>query len=225
MTKNMLRVAVLAAALLGGFGQASAGQTAFTDKSSFIASAGPLAFESFENPISFTSAPPGGLSNLIEATFADVTVTCAQPSCVFSYDNAGNYFPTDGVAAVGAYGQQGITFTFARPVKAFGIDTIGAGTAGIPTDIAFTTADGTATILSSIFQSSFANVLFGGMTDTKGFTSLTIYGSDGADFVAYDSLMFSAGVPEPRSWLLMIVGLGCVGGAIRRFRLGRALAA
>lgn len=123
---------------------------------------------------------------------------------------------------MGAYGQAGITLTFSHPIKAFGIDMIGAGTAGFPTDISFVTADGTATLYTGIDQNYFDYVLFGGITDTKGFSSVTIYGTDGEDFIAYDSLRYSTSLagaaPEPGAWALMLLGVGVIGAIARRRR-------
>jgi hypothetical protein len=222
-TGTVLASAVLYASVVTFCGLAHATVTTYPeDEAAFIAAAGPLTFESFESPISFVSVAPGGLDNLVDATFADVDVTCAAPSCVFAY---GSIFPDDGVSDLLAEGLAGITFTFASPIKAFGIDTIGVGSSGYPTDISFVTADGTSPILSSIYQVFYDGVYFAGLTDTAGFDSLTIYGIDGVPQVinpaAYDSLRFSAslaGVPEPAAWLMMIVGVGGVGAVLRRRR-------
>ncbi len=220
LPKTLKAAGMAAMAMIAIGGAANATQATYTDKASFIAAAGPLTFESFEAPISFTSTGVAPTNrNLTDATFPNVDVTCAQPSCVFGYDNTGILFPTDGVAAVYGGGLVGTTFNFAHPIKAFGIDMIGAGTAGFPTDLSFVAANNTHTLYTGVFSNDFSNVLFGGLTNTKGFTHVSIYGTDGVDFIGYDSLRFSsslAAVPEPNAWIVMLVGLGAIGAIGRR---------
>lgn len=80
---------------LGAAGAGHAAQTAYTDKTAFIAATGPLSFESFETLSSYTSDAPGGQGHIIDATFGGVEVT-AQPGQDYAWDGAGAYFPTDG---------------------------------------------------------------------------------------------------------------------------------
>ena len=117
-----------------------------------------------------------------------------------------------------AYGD--LTFSFAAPVNAFGLDiaTIARGFSGASTGTFTLTVNGTPFAYSYSGSSGFG---FLGITTDTAFTSLTIATSKSNDSL-FDNVRFGStlaatpAVPEPATWGMMILGFGVVGAAMRR---------
>ena len=118
-----------------------------------------------------------------------------------------------------------LTFTFARPIQAFGAYFSGIQTNFFADRITF--SDGTIQNLSIPgvgTTSSIGALSFVGFTDVgKSISSVRLIASNalGADAIGVDDVRFqniAAAVPEPASWALMIAGFGATGAAMRRRR-------
>ena len=206
MTQHRLKITVaIAAALMAG--AANAAQTFGTNKADFLSAADALDFEGFETPI----AQPA-----TNATFDTVALSCSFSGCLYSDSD----FHSDGNWSVGTDSLVSMTFTFDHAIHAFGINLIGAGTAG-PTNLTFDNGNGAGAFVSGFESRSLVDVLFVGLVDSQGFTSVTLRGSAAGDSVFFDSLLFSdpanvtGGIPEPATWALMIAGFGGTGVKLR----------
>jgi hypothetical protein len=95
----------------------------------------------------------------------------------------------------------------------FGAATVGTHTLGI-------------TLGASGFTYSIDGVTVGGApgegSSSIGSVILQGYNTGNSYDIAWDNLTTSAGVPEPASWALMIVGFGGIGAAMRRKRIALA---
>ena len=56
---------------------------------------------------------------------------------------------------------------------------------------------------------------------TAGPNQFYVFGFQDADLPGYVAQQFGSAVPEPASWAMMMIGLGCVGGLLRRQRSAR----
>jgi hypothetical protein len=177
--------------------------TTYTSEAAFLAaSGGGLSFESFENPSEVTGT---------SVTFAAGTFTCSPSQyCPGFFGVRGG--ATDGVQSVYFATPSSATFTFSTAITHFGIDVIGAGTAGA-TDITINYVNGSSVLYTNY---SAGGVLFAGVIDTIPFLSVTFSGTAPDDGIDFDRLQFKAAVPEPATWALMIAGFGMVGFAMRR---------
>ena len=115
-----------------------------------------------------------------------------------------------------------LVLTFSGPISAFGFfgsDLNEAARVGLRlTDI-----DGEITELTiphGFPLVSGANLFFGFSDLTNSYTSIALTtDASGEDSFGFDDIIVgSAGVPEPSSWALMILGFGAVGGMVRRRR-------
>ena len=110
------------------------------------------------------------------------------------------------------FGLADTTFSFASPVKAFAA-TFDETPGGFGQGLKFDVTDGSTTL-----HDAGAGTFFG-FISTTAFSSVHItsdYASCCAETYNLTDLKFSAGVPEPTSWALMIAGFGLVGSALRR---------
>lgn len=210
----MFRSALATVGLLG-LATAASAATTYTSEAAFLAAAGGgLSFESFEAPAAV---------NPTSVVLADVTFSCTNGGssyCPGFFGVRTGAGPTDGVQTVYFATPDTATFTFDSAITHFGIDILGLGTVGA-TDL--TIAWGSS---SSVLYTNYAlgGVLFAGIIDGTGFTSVTFSATAPDDGIDFDRLVYKGGaVPEPATWAMMIMGFGMVGFAARR-RTARAVA-
>jgi hypothetical protein len=122
----------------------------------------------------------------------------------------------------------GTMLSFSAPVTAFGFTGIDIGDFGSQLSLRFTLADGglldwalpyTATRGRNSARDG--SILFAGLTNTTGFTSVQFMGTNSADTFAFDDLVIGSAAltaPEPATYLMLgtgIVALFAVGGRRR----------
>ncbi len=78
------------------------------------------------------------------------------------------------------------------------------------------TAFDTLTLSAAGYGSTGLASAFPGVNYAANFANVTSVTFSGASSYGLDNLQLSAGVPEPATWALMILGFGAVGGAMRR---------
>lgn len=196
----------LAASLSFVMGNALA-TTSYTDETAFSAALGavPITVESFE------STPSGSATLLL---FPTVNVSCSGGSWCPGFFGITDLMPTDGNQGVFYATPDAITFTFATPVTAFGIDVGDLGTAGATNFYANLSNGHTASFFTSHTGADF-DQLFTGVIDSKPFTSVTFYSTAPNDGIYFDRMQIAA-VPEPETYALLLAGLGLLGIASRR---------
>lgn len=126
----------------------------------------------------------------------------------------------------------GLTFTFANPINAFGLEIGDWATCCFPSSL-YISFDGGATRLVATANTGSDNPgipagdgyrNFVGAFDSSGtFTKVTFYGDGFGEYlVAGGTIRYglvdigSVGVPEPATWAMMILGMGAVGAGMRR---------
>jgi hypothetical protein len=188
--------------------------TTYTSEAAFLAAAGGgLAFESFEAPVSV--APTS-------VELADVTFSCTGTTYCpgfFGVRALGN--ATDGRQTVFFATPDTATFTFDSAITHFGIDVIDLGTVGA-SDLTISWGSNSTVLYTG---HSSGGVLFAGIIDGAGFTSVTFSATARDDGIDFDRLVYKGGtgvIPEPATWALMIAGFGLVGFAARRRTLAQA---
>ncbi len=205
-----IRYSIVALAALSAATAASA-STTYTSEAAFAAAAGGgLSFESFEAPAAVTGT---------SVTLADVTFSCTDSGAGFcpGFFGVRSGLATDGVQSVFGATPDALVFTFDAPITHFGIDTIGFGTVGA-TDVVMSW-NGNSVVLYSGYDSTSNDVLFAGLIDLAGFSSVTFTGTARSDGVDFDRLLYKSSggmVPEPATWAMLITGFGLVGFAARR---------
>ncbi|MGL4541585.1 MAG: PEPxxWA-CTERM sorting domain-containing protein [Polymorphobacter sp.] len=200
--KIRFAVAALATMALASGAQAF---TTYTSEAAYVvASGGGLGFESFESAVSLGTSVP----------FTGGTFSCTGTTYCPGFFGVWSILVTDGRAAVYGATPDSLTFTFSSPITHFGVDTIGFGDVGV-SDMMVAWGSNSSTLYSSVSVPG-GTVLFAGIIDSAGFTSVTFTGTAPGDGIAFDRLQVKGAVPEPASWALMIAGFGMVGGALRR---------
>ncbi|UTW54368.1 PEPxxWA-CTERM sorting domain-containing protein [Kordiimonas sp. SCSIO 12610] len=119
-------------------------------------------------------------------------------------------------------------FEFDSPVHAVGLDIFDLGTRARST-FTVTTSNGDVDLIAENFVGERGNRLFSGLTSVEGITSLTFYNSyfigdsNFDDVVGFDNLLLARSfsptvpaVPEPATWLMMIIGFAGIGLSLRR---------
>ncbi|WP_156255497.1 PEPxxWA-CTERM sorting domain-containing protein [Sandarakinorhabdus oryzae] len=142
--------------------------------------------------------------------------------CYYSTSNPAD-FPTLPPSTVMASGFGDTTFS--RPGNGlFSVASVDLafgpfGHSGLQTDTTLVTG----TLFDNSTISTVLNVGFGfqtyqlGWSDLKSISFSLLQG--GGEYLAFDNLVYTTGVPEPASWMLLLAGFGLAGGALRRRRL------
>ncbi|WP_145916747.1 PEPxxWA-CTERM sorting domain-containing protein [Erythrobacter sp. QSSC1-22B] len=128
----------------------------------------------------------------------------------------------------------GLTFTFANPINAFGLEIGDWATCCFPSSL-FIAFDGGATRLVATANSGTDNPGFaagngyrnfvGAFDSSNTFSTVTFFGDGAGEYlVAGGTIRYGAvdigsvpdtAVPEPSTWAMMLLGFGFVGGAMR----------
>ena len=212
MSRSNFKSALMLAASVCTAGASAA---SYTDRTSFNAAAGSLTIETFESS-SLVGNPGSGAVQSI--AFADFSVS-ASPAAAkladadhfygsFNTTPGGKnylYLDTD----VGFQGSTA-TFSFNALTHAIGFDYTGVRERGTTFDV---TVDGTTfTLAPNVDDDSFG---FWGYTSEAGFTSFTVATSLDSGY-SLDQITYTAAIPEPQSYAMMLLGLGCIGLLVRR---------
>jgi len=204
----------------GPFPNSAAAQASFlTD----AATHGPVYTETFEN-VPVGAGGGGGAFGIPGASVTLVTPFAAPYGGVNAggSSNVYGFNITPGGQNWLGFANGSATFNFSSPTHSFGFYTTGVQTV-FTSSLTLDLSDGSSFSLPINVN---GGASYFGVTDTVGITSATITNiSDdawGIDDVSYNF----AGVPEPASWALMLLGVFSLGGALRKqHRKAGALAA
>jgi len=195
-------------------------------RNSFLSNLTGVGTESFESYANFTAAPLA--ISFAGAGTATLTGTGNVDSTAPGATNGVGRYATDGNKYWEASGVFGITFS--APVAAFGFMGIDIG--DFAGQVTVTTVNGGPTVynVGNTVSGLGGGVLFWGVIDTAGFTSISFGNTQpGTDFFAFDQMTIGSiqqvtPVPEPETYAMLLAGLGLMGFVARR-RQKRALAA
>ena len=187
----------------------------FTDEASFSAALGGarVTIEDFEST-------PGGFSGTL--LFPLTTVTCAGTTFCPNFFGVYNGSAPEGFRNVYFATPDSITFTFASAITAFGIDIRSLGSMGA-TDLNAVLSNSGSITLFTAHSGPVDGLVFAGLIDPAGFTSVTFTGTNHSDGIYFDRLQASGPfvadilvTPEPQSYVMMLGGLGALAGFGRR---------
>lgn len=222
---NWHRLATGAASLLlwaGSGGSAVAAPMVFTDSAAFLAAlSGPVSVVDFDDVDAETPIAEG-------VPFAGITFTTnlATPGLVVSdhFDTTSplNYLGVDDGFSNEFQSGHELTFTFSRPVSAFGLFVIGSPGDVLPADLQLVAAGASVFNVGTPERTLFdgGDVFFLGIIDPTGFATaqLLSFGDPDDPFFAFNvDDLTTAAVPEPAS--LSLLGLGLL--VLARRRAGR----
>jgi hypothetical protein len=216
----------LAAAFTLCAAPAQAALVTYTSEGAFLAGAGPVAFESFEQVAARALATGAGAA-VATSAFTVSPVGTATLGVQDGANSPGNGFgsaATDGTHYLLSYLPQQPTgtlrFVFSQPVTSFGLNVMDVGeidgTVALATDV----GDGAGGFTAFSFPPGLNNgtVLFFGFTQSTPFSEvfLTINGVDEAYGVDKVYSSVAGRVPEPGSLALALGALALMGGRLRR---------
>jgi len=191
---------------------------ATTARNSFLSNLTGVGTESFETFADGTGAPlaisfaGAGTATLI-GDGAVASTAPGETNGVGRYATDGNKFwENSGV----------FTIDFSAPVAAFGFMGIDIG--DFNGQVTVTTVNGGPTLynVGNTMGGAGGGVLFWGLIDTAGFTSISFGNTQsGTDFFAFDQMTIGSiqqvtPVPEPETYAMLIAGLGLMGFVARR---------
>ena len=200
--------AALAAALLCAAGPAMAATATYASKADFLAAVGAASSNNLNSAPDVASYDFGAFT---------ATAVADEP---FMPDHFG--FKDSALVGGGKSLQfvpsgETAVFTFDAPIYAFGIDIIGLGFEEM-TDLSITINEVEYTLMTD-FEGGWLNLAFAGFTNSAGFNTVTISASGFGPIELDNVLYVAAGVPEPATWAMMLVGFGALGATLRRRRL------
>jgi hypothetical protein len=206
---------------------ASAAVTGFTDRTLFVAAAGPLTTETFNScaggssvgtNVSLSSANPGPCGSIVAG------VTFSPPAGFDNYIAPAGQSANPTIALGVDYPPGGVmTVSFsATDIFAIGADLFqnnGGGSqsgSASPFEVTVNFVGGSSQVFDFGVPSDTGG--FFGLTSTQAIQSVGIAETDGFAVIDNASFSGSAGVPEPASWAMMLVGFGGLGAVLRRNR-------
>jgi hypothetical protein len=212
-SKNAL-VCATAIGLAMAFAAPASAKT-YTSSAAFASGVGPLSTEDYGaysagdlvpdgstlGALTYNFSTAGGMGGVITGFYNSFTGLSLAAKQV-----AGPLDPADFF-----YGGDSFTVTFPTPVRAVGI----FSNVNIPTAMALTTSTGSASTAGTVYDTS--TFIFLGYTSPTPFTSASFFYSSSANVPQIEWSTF-AGVPEPSSWALMLVGFAGLGAAVRGAR-------
>lgn len=140
-----------------------------------------------------------------------------------------------GINPVSPFPLSGLTFTFANPINAFGLEVGDWATCCFPSSL-FISFDGGATrLVATALQrndnpgeaagNGFLNFV-GAIDSSSTFSTISFYGDGAGEYlVAGGTIRYgtvnigsvpAGAVPEPATWMMMLLGIGAVGFSLRR---------
>jgi hypothetical protein len=219
--KNSTFLIVMAAATSAVLAGNASAQTYTTSKSAFLAGAGSLTTLDFNDqvvPASFNT--PGTSYTYKGVTFGvDIAGPNGNGNSVGLTPYASTY-NLDGSQFVAFDLSQGATTTlaFSNPTTSIGFDLRGFAD-GRSEVISIFDIYGNLITSQSVLNPGSGDISFAGFFGSQSISKLTIKNTGNSnDYFGFDNLLTSsvAAVPEPASWAMMILGMGAVGGALRR---------
>lgn len=186
--------------------------------------------------ITFEGAPLGAFSSLGIAPGVALTGTdyFGASQTIRNTTNFPSYPSVDGfnTSAGGSYFVEmlggSLTFSFLKPINAFGVYLSGVQTNFFADRVKFFDgANQQITLAGTGTSCCVGELAFVGFTDPGALiSSVTIVASlpgTGADFIGVDDVLYrtAGGVPEPAAWALMLLGFGGVGATLRNRRAAR----
>lgn len=220
----MKKLLMLVALVLSGATSAQAAETIYSSRAAFNAATTGQTVDTFGTAAgsTYVGATPYVRSGY-QITANDLYLFNNNPSVT-------SYYYDWGTGNVMTFKQNGvITFTFAAPTTAFGID-LGTFFQNFPSPTVYSFSVGVATPGSevNVLTGPTQSLTFFGLTSTTAFTSITIQGGAN-NFTVFDNVTLAtanlAAVPEPATWAMMLLGFGLVGATLRSRRSPQALAA
>ena len=206
MTSKLIAVALSAVATLTA-GAALAAPTFYTDEAAFLAAAPATTLEDF------SSVPATAVFSL---TVGDISIAATSYNPLYPQQ-----FSADGAGDI-AVNTSGLAITRTNPAKftALGVEVYKPALE--PGDLTVITDNGAAQYSIDASGLNYEPHYFFGVIDPDGFAQATLTPTEAGDVLAFERLRTStlpvAGVPEPASWAMMLVGFGLAGNAIRRRR-------
>lgn len=209
-------VVLLAVSTIGLSVSASAAVTTYTDRTSWLASAGTPTFvenfESFKTDTSFASAPLALASFTLSTTGTAPSNTEKVDTSPFTFSGVPSSF---GNAYLDAFVQPGLTvsMTFDAPVSALFADFLWAGN-GTQLTLQLNFVDGSA---SNIQVPGVGTDLvpFGFISSGPKIKSI-IFENSVNDGFGVDNIAGVSAVPEPQSYALMFAGAGLIAAVAKR---------
>jgi hypothetical protein len=202
-------IGLLGAAVVAISSAASDAATFYTNESSFLAATSGLNSESFE------TVTASGAS----VTFAGGSFTCSGATYCPGFFGVTSFYSLDGNSSLFFASPDSVTFNFGSTISSFGVFIGNAGDVA-PVTLALTSSNGTTSNLfvnhsgpGTVFQPG--DLLFAGLVDPLGFTSITFSPSNANDGLYFDLMQSGSSelsaVPVPAALPLALTGFGLIG--------------
>lgn len=212
------RIAFAGAILAGSLANPSTAATLISlDRAGFVAASSGLTVQDFDTLSSG--------STLFNDGFITYSTTGGDPLVTSSFLTSTN--PNGlGATNIGFFGPlDTLTLSFASPIGAFGIDINTFATGGGAYRAVLNTGDDAFSIFET-FPGTGTGQFLGFVSDTP-FTSLTLSAGSGfpytVDTIRYGERAAFGAVPEPSTWLLLLLGFFTIGAGIRRTKSTRTV--